>query len=149
MHEIKEYQLDENFTLITEKKHESITVPRVVRNRQNDEMQKQKVASYKEYTSFKSLNYDDESLIFDNLFDLIEMIEIIKIFIKNNLDERILHLINDLEFKLNKETTPYSLLIEREDKVITLSRFECTKLVAKLNKLLYSLEPVPHNIINK
>jgi hypothetical protein len=138
---VKEYRLDKDFVVKTQRVHEPIEVPRVLYNQKEDKMEHKLLANYKEYHSFKSLEYQSKILIENNLFDLMELVEIFYNFGLNRLKNE--YTFDDILIKINKKTDPYTLKIIGESFEINLAAEQCLNTVLKLRKMVHQLDPIP------
>ena len=146
MNEIKEYKFDNNFSFYIQKIHEITEVPKFVVNYKEEKAEHKLINSYHEYFSFSKLVFENKILLEDNLFELIEFNNIIKLFSQNKLDKRNIYKIDGLDIFVNEDDVPYKLKISDEEKInISLSSFECFNLSSKLHKMLILIEPIPYS----
>lgn len=146
MQEIKEYIFDKDFTIKIEKIHEFITVPRYVLVKGYTEPTRFVHKSYNEYYSFKELKWNSKIIIEDNLFNLIEFNQILRLFSMNNLDKREIYEVEGFGIIINQKKKPYQLLILNDETEINLTAYQCLVLSAKIQKMLNLIEPIPYKI---
>jgi hypothetical protein len=125
------------------------SVPGYVYNKKTKDFVYDIINKTKEYHTFKSLEYQSKTLLEDNLFELIEFVDLFEKFSKNNFDTREKFIINDWNISLNDTTNPYSLDLKNDQYQFNFTKSNCSFISKKIQKVMHILEALPIDLQTK
>ena len=132
-----------DFTVIAKQKNkiysdEKIAIPTEIKNGKPHNYEiKHKT---KTYSIFTSVIYKNDVFI-DDIFDFIDLVEILKAFSSNKLNPDKKYKFNNFDAKLTKQKNVFYLHFEiKEEHKLYLDKFEATALAAKFSKILQKLD---------
>lgn len=143
---VAEYRFDKDFTLKSQMVYELKNKLKAMYNRAENKSDNKWLPFFKEYNVLKTFEYQGKILVEDNLFELMELFEVMRLFSNNNMDTKADCIINEWEIKLNENTRPFSLTFANEQYMFYLTRSQCSITVPKLQKIIQQLEPFPSSI---
>lgn len=140
---VAEYRFDKDFTLKSQIIYERKNTLKALYSKAENKSENKWLPLFKEYNVLKTFEYQGKILIEDNLFELMELFEVMRLFSNNNMDTKADYIINEWEIKLNENTRPFSLTFANEQYMFYLTRAQCSITVHKLKKVMDQLQPLP------
>lgn len=143
---VAEYRFDKDFTLKSQMVYELKNKLKAMYNRAEKKSENKWLPFFKEYNCLKVFEYQGKIIVEDNLFELMELSDVLKMFSQKKLETQNDYIINEWKITLNKSTDPYTLTFDNDKYIFHLSKEQCSRTIPKLQKIIQQLDPFPSSI---